>query len=192
MPRADLSLSAEKRDGLDAFLFAEVSRVLHLLGVVPVLVDAETVGEHIPVLLRIVLCPPWRISHQGGFVREIVGESAIHGRRPLLGAASEVHIAHVNMKSLACATARRREFAVRCSVGAGRMRLIRQMLAESILPALMNHGTSPRCGFGRRGAEQQQRGELAIWKDGSDRVGATALNGRDWRKGWTTSTKTLK
>ena len=61
----------------------------------------------------------------------------------------------------------------------------------------MNHGTSPRCAFAVAAripiaANSSSAASCAIWKGGSDWVGAMALSAGTRRKSWTTSTKTLK
>jgi predicted permease len=93
----------------------------------------------------------------------------------LLGAVGFVLlIACVNVSNLLLArsTARSREFAIRAALGAGRLRLLRQSLTESLLLALMSGG------LGLAIAAWGTRAALAALPDGLPRAAEVGMDGR--------------
>ncbi len=121
--------------------------------------------------------PPWA-AVANGFILNRLQDDVTQGVKPallaVLGAVVLVlAIACVNVTNLLLARGaqRRGEFAMRAALGAGRGRLIRQLLTESLLLALLG-GT-----FGLLVAQVGVRALLALSPPGLPRVAAIGLDG---------------
>lgn len=120
---------------------------------------------------------PWAALKQGLIVNSLQ-DDVTRGVRPallaVLGAVLLVlAIACVNVTNLVLARGaqRRGEFAMRAALGAGRMRMIRQLLAESLVLAVLGGA------LGMVVAELGVRALVALSPPGLPRGGAISLNG---------------
>ena len=120
---------------------------------------------------------------QMGFAVEPLRDSIVGGVKQLLwvllGAVGMVLLiacANVANLLLVRATARKREFAIRAALGAGRARIVRQLLTESVMLALTGGVLGTALGFAG------VRGLLALSPPGLPRIGEHGANvGLDWR-----------
>lgn len=120
--------------------------------------------------------PPWS-DFSGGLIVDSLKDDATRAVRPallvILGAVALVLvIACVNVTNLLLARGvrRRAEFAVRAALGAPRMRLVRQLLTESLLLALLGGA------LGMLVADFGIRGLIALSPAGLPRASAIGLN----------------
>jgi predicted permease len=122
-------------------------------------------------------------STKMGFKVEPLRDSIVRGVRQLLlvllGAVSMVLLiacANVANLLLVRATGRRREFAIRAALGAGRARIVRQLLTESVMLATVGGVVGLAVGFAG------VRALLAMSPPGLPRIGEKGVNvGLDWR-----------
>jgi putative ABC transport system permease protein len=121
--------------------------------------------------------PPWASLEQGLIVNSLQHDVTADVRPALLAALPAVTlvllIACVNVTNLLLARGaqRRGEFAVRASLGAGKMRMIRQLLTESLLVAILGGA------LGMAIAEFGVRALVALSPPGLPRAGGLRLDG---------------
>ena len=123
------------------------------------------------------------INQRGGFDAQLLKDSVVSDIRSsllvLIGAVSFVLlIACANVANLLMvrAAGRSREFAIRAALGAGRGRIIRQLLTESVLLSLMGGGLGLALGFAG------VRALLAVSPGDIPRIGEDGSGvGLDWR-----------
>jgi putative ABC transport system permease protein len=123
------------------------------------------------------------VNQRGGFDAQLLKDSVVSDIRSsllvLIGAVSFVLlIACANVANLLMvrAAGRSREFAIRAALGAGRARIIRQLLTESVLLALAGGGLGLVLGF------SGVRALLAVSPGDIPRIGKDGVAvGLDWR-----------
>jgi putative ABC transport system permease protein len=177
-PQADLWLPFQFDPASnDMNLFFEVTGLLQP-GVTAAQANAELLTAA-PEYHREYPDMDWRPYFTVGALRDSIIGDARNSLLMMLGAVGLVLLiscANVANLLLVRATSRRREFAIRSAMGAGRARIVRQLLTESVLLSVTGGVLGLMLGF------MGVRGLLAVSPAGLPRIGEDgSAIGMDWR-----------
>jgi len=179
-PSADVWTLLQYDRSLPTFESREWGHHLRMVGLLRQGVGTEAAGQEVDKIARAPLQefprPPWASLGRGFIVNSLQDEVTRSVKQALLAVLGAVLlvlvIACINVMNLLLARGaqRRGEFALRAALGAGRIRIVRQLLTESLLLALLGGA------LGMVVAEFGVRALVALSPPGLPRVGAIRVD----------------